>query len=38
VVVNRPFREPRPHAPLAAELAAFEAFVDKIPDALWRKS
>lgn len=37
IVVNRPFREPRPHAPLAAELAAFETFVDKIPDAIWRK-
>lgn len=37
IVVNRPFREPRPHAPLAAELAAFEAFVDAIPDAIWRK-
>ncbi len=37
IVVNRPFREPRPHAPLAAELAAFEAFVEKIPDAIWRK-
>lgn len=37
IVVNRPFREPRPHAATAQELAAFEAFLDKIPDPIWRK-
>ena len=36
-VVNRPFREPRPHAPTAEEREAFEAFIDKLNDPIWRQ-
>ena len=36
-VVNRPFREPRPHAPTAEEAAAFEAFIDKLEAPIWRQ-
>ncbi len=37
--VSRPttFHPPRPHAPSAAELAAHEAFIAGIPNALWRR-
>lgn len=38
IVVDRPFREPRPHAASAEEMAAFEAFLDKIPDPIWRRN
>ncbi len=38
IVVNRPLRAPRPHAPSAEELAAFEAFLDKIADPIWRRA
>lgn len=38
IVVNRPFREPRPHAATAEELAAFEAFLDKVTDPIWRRA
>ena len=37
IKVDRPFREPRPHAPSAEELAAHEAFVGKIKNAIWLK-
>ncbi len=32
---DRPFRAPRPHQPLAAELENHRAFMATIPDALW---
>ena len=35
LLVERPFRPPRPHAATAEELAAHAAFVAKIKDALW---
>ena len=39
IAVERRTREPRPHAPSEAELAAHEAFLaDKIKGALWRKT
>ena len=37
IVVDRPFREPRPHAPLPEELAAHEAFVGKLKNPIWLK-
>ncbi len=36
--VERPRREPRPHAPLPDELAAHQAFLGKIKDPLWLKA
>lgn len=36
IVVPEGVRPPRPHAPSAAELAAHEAFLDKLSDPLWR--
>lgn len=38
IVVNRPFREPRPHAASAEELAAFEAFLGQVTDPIWRRA
>jgi len=35
--VDRPRREPRPHAPLAAELEAHQAFIGKIKNAAWTR-
>jgi len=35
---NRPFREPRPHAPSAEELAAHAKLVEKMKDPLWPKT
>lgn len=32
----RPYREPRPHAPHAEEVAAHEAMLDKLKEPLWR--
>jgi DNA polymerase III subunit epsilon len=37
VVLNRPYRAPRPHSAAAAELEAHGAFVSKLKDALWHK-
>lgn len=36
IVVERPHRPARPHAPSEAELAAHAAFLDKLSDPLWR--
>jgi DNA polymerase-3 subunit epsilon len=33
---ERPIRAPRPHAPSGAELAAWSAFIDSLPNPLWR--
>lgn len=33
---NRPYREPRPHAPHEAEQAAHDALLDKMKEPLWR--
>ena len=38
VTIDRPFREPRPHAPSADELAAHEAFVGKLKNPIWLKA
>ena len=38
IKVDRPFREPRPHAASAEELTAHEAFVGKIKNAIWLKT
>ncbi len=35
--VKRTFREPRPHAPSAEELAAHEEFLEKIKEPIWKK-
>ncbi len=35
--VERPFREPRSHAPSAYELLAHKAFIDELKDPLWHK-
>lgn len=35
--VTRVYRQPRPHQPSAAELAAHAAFVDRIEHAIWRR-
>ncbi|WP_413204530.1 DNA polymerase III subunit epsilon [Rhodospirillum sp. A1_3_36] len=35
--VNRPYREPRPHAPSSEELDAHAAFLEKVKDPLWAK-
>ncbi|HIF10458.1 MAG TPA: DNA polymerase III subunit epsilon [Sneathiellales bacterium] len=35
--VTRIARPPRPHAPTATELAAHEAFVETLPDAVWKR-
>jgi len=37
VRLERPFREPRPHAPTAEETQAFEAFLDTLKDPIWRR-
>ncbi len=37
VQLERPFHQPRPHAPTAEETQAFEAFIDKLKDPIWRK-
>jgi DNA polymerase-3 subunit epsilon len=34
-VAKRPFRDPRPHAASAAELAAHAAMLARLPDAIW---
>ena len=34
-VIERQFRQPRPHAPSAEELAAHEAFIAKLKNPLW---
>jgi DNA polymerase-3 subunit epsilon len=36
IVVERPHRPARPHAPSDAELAAHAAFIEKLSDPLWR--
>jgi len=36
VKIDRPFREPRPHAALPEELAAHEEFLKKLKDPVWR--
>jgi DNA polymerase-3 subunit epsilon len=36
-MANRPVREPRPHAPSAAELAAHAALLERIKEPLWRR-
>ncbi|MCP4327011.1 MAG: DNA polymerase III subunit epsilon [Alphaproteobacteria bacterium] len=36
IAAERPRREPRPHAPSEAEVAAHEAFLEKINKPLWR--
>lgn len=36
--IERPFREPRAHAPSAEELAAHKTFLDELTDPLWSKS
>lgn len=38
VTIDRPFREPRPHAPLPEELAAHDAFVGKLKNPVWLKA
>ena len=38
IVVERPFRAARPHAPLPEEEAAFEAFLGEITDPIWRRT
>ena len=37
VVIERSFREPRPHAPSAEELTAHETFVGKLKNPIWLK-
>ncbi len=37
VKLERAFRPPRPHAASDEEIQAFEAFVDKLTDPIWRK-
>jgi len=37
VDIERPFREPRPHAPSEEELAAHQQMLEKIGDSLWEK-
>ncbi|MGC6485330.1 MAG: DNA polymerase III subunit epsilon [Candidatus Puniceispirillales bacterium] len=34
---ERPYREPRPHAPLAAEREAHEAFIETLDNPLWKE-
>ena len=38
ITIDRPFREPRPHGPSAQELAAHEAFIGKLKNAIWLKA
>jgi DNA polymerase-3 subunit epsilon len=35
IAIERPFREPRPHAPLPEELSAHDAFVGKLKNPIW---
>jgi DNA polymerase-3 subunit epsilon len=37
VKTDRPYREPRPHAPTPEEVAAHKAFLEKITDPIWLK-
>ena len=37
IVIDRPFRDPRPHAPSAEEIAAHDAFVGKMKNPIWLK-
>ena len=36
-MADRPVRAPRPHAPTTEEIAAHEAFLDKLSNPLWRR-